>query len=220
MTLEGDRVRFRTQPGVAVTRGGEHFTEGELHSDAAGGKPDVLAVGTIRLTVLRRGDRYAVRVKDWRSPVRTGFAGLRWYPIDEAWCIKARFEPSKSASPLVMDTIVGTRESYQAPGHVVFERGGKEYRLEAAREGDKLWFVFRDATAGRTTSPNARQLLADPPGPDGVVILDFNRAVNLPCAYTPFATCPIPPRQNRLSLAIPAGEQLYASPAGTGSGRP
>ena len=130
LTLEGDRVRFRAEPNVPVTRDGVPFAEGELKSDAAGGKADVLAVGAIRMTLIRRGERYALRVKDNRSPVRTGFSGLRWYPIDESWHINARFEPSKSASQLLMDTIVGTRESVDAPGFAVFEREGKEYRLE------------------------------------------------------------------------------------------
>ena len=119
-----------------------------------------------------------------------------------------------------MDTIVGTRESFESPGYAVFEHDGKPYRLEAARKGDKLWFVFRDATAGRTTSSNARQLLADPPGPDGSIILDFNKAENLPCAYTPYATCPIAPKQNRLDLAITAGERLYEAREAGAASRP
>ena len=96
-----------------------------------------------------------------------------------------------------------------SPGYVTFERDGKTYRLEAAgQKNGTLWFVFRDGTSGRTTHGGARQLYADPPK-EGSVVLDFNKAVNLPCAYIPYATCPLAPPQNRLSLAIEAGELKY-----------
>ena len=107
-----------------------------------------------------------------------------------------------------MDTIVGETEVEESPGYVTFEREGKEYRLQSAKLKDgQLWFVFRDKTSGRTTHGGARQLYADPPKGD-VVILDFNKAVNLPCAYIPYATCPLAPPQNRLSLAIEAGAEV------------
>ncbi len=103
---------------------------------------------------------------------------------------------------------MGGRDVMPCPGTVTFERGGQTYHLEAAAEPDgKLWFVFRDATAGKTTASNARQLTADAPAGD-VVILDFNKAINLPCAYIEHATCPIAPPQNRLAIEVAAGEQL------------
>lgn len=202
----GQRVEFHPEPGVAVTRSGEPFPGGEFHSDADG-PPDVLSIGPVRLLLIRRGDRLALRVKDVDSAARRDFAGPRWFEIDPSWRIAARFEPAGIPTRLEIDSIVGTKDSLESPGWVVFERGGRTHRLQAAVEGEALWFVFRDATAGRSTPENGRQLSADRPGPDGVVILDFNRAINLPCAYTPFATCPLPPRQNRLDLAIPAGER-------------
>ena len=104
--------------------------------------------------------------------------------------------------------------------HVVFERDGKAYRLQAAREGDHLWFVFRDGTSGRTTHAGARSLLSDLPDATGQVVLDFNKAVTLPCAYTPYATCPLAPRQNRLDLAITAGERLYEPSSTPAAGAP
>lgn len=205
---DGSAVALTLEPGVVVTRGGKTFDGGKIRTDEAG-KPDILALGAIRLIALKRGDRVALRVKDNESVERSRFAGLRWYPPDPAWRIKARFEPAPAGERLVMETIVGTRETVDSPGHVVFERDGVRYRLRAAREGDTLWFVFRDATAGKTTAPNARQLNTEMPSPDGTVVLDFNKAVNLPCAYTPFATCPLAPRENRLTLAITAGEKIY-----------
>jgi uncharacterized protein (DUF1684 family) len=208
LTLEETgKATFRAEAGVTVSRGGQPFNGGEIRSDLSG-RPDVLAVGDLRLILLKRGARHALRIKDNRSALRDSFAGLRWYPVDETWKIEAKFEPRPSSSRIVFDTIVGEQDALESPGFVTFERGGKTYRLEAAAEGDILWFVFRDATSGRTTHAGARQLSAALPK-DGIVVLDFNKATNLPCAYTPYATCPLAPPQNRLGLAITAGEMKY-----------
>lgn len=208
LVLQGDRALFRAAPAARITRGGSAFTEGEIRSDAVG-KPDVLATGDIRLILLKRGSRFALRVKDNQSAARARFTELRWYPIDEDWKISARFVPAPEHTRLVFDTIVGEQEITDSPGYAVFERAGKTYKLQAARESDgSLWFVFRDGTSGRTTHGGARQLIAAAPRGD-LVVLDFNKATNLPCAYIPFATCPLAPPQNRLSLPITAGELKY-----------
>ena len=163
----------------------------------------------MKLILLKRGDRLAIRLKDNQSPIRASFAGLRWFPVREDWRIQAKFVPYPTATKLVMDTIVGGTEELESPGYVTFERDGKDYTLQAAAEKNgSLWFVFRDATSGRTTAGGARQLYADAPKGDHVV-LDFNKAVNLPCSYIPYATCPLAPPQNRLRLAIEAGERKY-----------
>lgn len=209
LTLDPEgNASFRPASCVTVTRDGRPFEPGEIHSDA-GGSPDILAVGDLRLILLKRGERMALRIKDNRSPIRARSAGLRWYPADEGWRIPAKFVAYPTPTRLTFDTIVGERETLESPGYVTFERGGQKYHLQAARQkGGELWFVFRDATSGRTTHGGARQLTADPPR-GNEVILDFNKAVNLPCAYIPYATCPLAPRQNRLSLAIEAGEKMY-----------
>jgi uncharacterized protein (DUF1684 family) len=208
LDADGGRASFRPAPGVAVTRNGRPFESGAIHSDADE-RPDILAVGDVRLILLRRGERMALRIKDNRSAARARFAGLRWYPAKEDWRIRAKFVAYPTPAKLTFDTIVGERETLESPGYATFDRGGKTCRLQAARvKGGGLWFVFRDATSGRTTHGGARQLTADPPRGDEVV-LDFNKAVNLPCAYIPFATCPLAPPQNRLGLAIEAGEKMY-----------
>jgi len=203
------KATFRPEPGVPVLRDGRPFEGGEIRSDAGGGKADVLAVGDLRLILLKRGARHAIRLKDNRSEIREDFAGLRWFPVAEDWRVVARFVPHPIPTRISFDTIVGEQDVLDCPGYVTFERDGQTYRLEAAGEPDgRLWFVFRDATSGRATAANARQLTADAPR-GGLVILDFNQAVNLPCAYTPHATCPIAPPGNRLPLAITAGEKTY-----------
>jgi uncharacterized protein (DUF1684 family) len=208
LTLRGDQAVFRAAPAQRITRGGLAFAEGEIRSDAAG-KPDVLVAGDIRLILLKRGSRYALRVKDSQSEARASFTGLRWYPIDEEWKITAKFIPAPSRTKLVFDNIVGEQDVTDSPGFVEFERAGETYKMQVAGEPDgSLWLVFRDGTSGRTTHGGARQLIVPPPKGD-VVILDFNKATNLPCAYIPFATCPLAPPQNRLNLAISAGELSY-----------
>jgi len=207
-SLTEGKVDFRAAPGVSVTRNGAPFDHGPIRSDAEE-HPDTLAIGDVKLLLLKRGKRLAVRIKDNQSPLRAGFAGLRWYPVRAEWRIEARFVPAPRAAKLKMDTIVGETEEVESPGDVTFERAGKTYRLQAARQKDgTLWFVFRDGTSGRTTHGGARQLYAEPPH-DGVVVLDFNKAINFPCAFTPYATCPLAPPQNRLSLTIEAGELKY-----------
>ena len=132
LVLQEDRAFFRAEPASKLTRGGSAFTQGAIRSDA-GGKPDVLAIGDIRLILLKRGSRYAPRVKDNQSAARTRFSDLKWYPIDEDWKISARFVPAPEHTRLVFDTIVGEQEMTDSPGYAVFERAGKTYRLQAAR---------------------------------------------------------------------------------------
>jgi uncharacterized protein (DUF1684 family) len=220
LTLEGARASFRAADPSRVTCRKQPFTDGEIRSDAEGA-PDVLAAGAIRLILLKRGTRYALRVKDNDSPLRNTFAGLRWYPIDETWKLTAKFVSAPANTRLIFDTIVGEQEVSDSPGLAIFERDGKSYKLQAAKEPDgSLWFVFRDGTSGRTTAGGARQLIVPAPRGD-TLVLDFNRAINFPCAYIPFATCPLAPPQNRLSLPITAGELKYEPAAkAPGSERP
>ncbi len=214
LSLNDGQARFTPEPGVTVTLDGRPFTGGVVLTDAQG-KPGVLGFDRFKLMVLKRGARHALRFKDNGSDLRTNFAGLRWFPVDPSWKIEAKFVPHPIPSKITFDTIVGEQDVLTSPGYVTFDRDGKTYRLDAAAEPDgRLWFVFRDATSGRTTPLNARQLTTDAPLGDSVV-LDFNKAVNLPCAYTPHATCPIAPPQNRLALAITAGEQNYQANPGT-----
>jgi uncharacterized protein len=208
LTLDAERAVFRAAPGAAITRNGTAFESGPIRSDADE-QPDILAFDNFHLILLKRGRRFALRLKDKESPLRASFAGLRWYPVNDDWRMPAKFVAYPSPEKLVLDTIVGETDVVESPGYVSFKRDGQEFRLQAIRQKNgSLWFVFRDATSGRTTHGGARQLYADAPR-DGVVTLDFNKATNLPCAYIPYATCPLPPRQNRLSLAIEAGELKY-----------
>lgn len=209
LTVTGSQVKFEAEKSSGVLLNGQPAGVSALKSDAEGA-PDTLAVGRLKLLLLKRGERYALRLKDNDSTIRKDFGGLRWYPVEEKWRIKARLIPPSEPRKLVFDTIIGERDTLESAGYVVFEYEGKEYRLEAAGRGRDLFLVFRDGTSGKTTYGSSRFLNAKAEA-DGTVILDFNKAYNPPCSFTPYATCPLPPPQNRLSLAIAAGELKYQS---------
>jgi uncharacterized protein (DUF1684 family) len=169
---------------------------------------DVLSSGAIQLLVIERGERLGLRLKDNNSQLRKGFTHLSWYPVQEDWKISARFIPATASTKIVFDTVIGVQEESTSPGFVEFEHDGKTYRLQAAEEGRRLFFVIRDQTSGKQTYAASRFLYTDLPK-DGTVTLDFNKAENPPCAFTPYATCPLPPPQNRLPIAVTAGEMKY-----------
>jgi hypothetical protein len=190
----------------SVTLNGQAVQEAPFHY---AGPADVLSVGPLDLLLLKRGDRLALRVKDKNSALRKNFTHLSWYPIQEEWRIVGKFIPLAEPAKLVLDSVIGEQEVMQSPGSVEFGRGGQTYKLQAVGQGKRLFFVMRDLTSGKTTYAASRFLYADAPKDDGTVVLDFNKAENPPCAFTPYATCPLPPPQNRLSLAIEAGERKY-----------
>ncbi len=207
LTRTGPRVGFEAAQGVEVQLRDVRIGRIDLKSDA-GGTPDELGVGRIRFWLLERGDRRAVRVRDPESPERQAFRGIRTHPFDPHWVIPARFQPTVPPRRVRIDDVTGGAAWETVAGTLVFEIRGQPCRLDALedREEKDLWILFGDATSGRTTYGAGRFLHVPMPGSDGRVSIDFNRAYNPPCAFTPFATCPIPPRENWLRVAIPAGE--------------
>lgn len=206
--LAGDSVLVEIDPGVPATADGMPVTRFALRSDAEG-KPDVLALNDLRCFVIKRTKGHAIRLRDLNAPARKEFHGLDHYPVDASWRITARFVPYDPPKPILIPSVVGTVDTMLAPGYVEFERDGATHRLDPVRESaaDELFFIFKDATSGEETYPPGRFLYTDLPA-DGAVVLDFNRAVNPPCAYTAFATCPLPPPENALALAVTAGEKM------------
>jgi uncharacterized protein (DUF1684 family) len=210
LTVEGDAVRLAVQPGVAVTADGKPATPGMTVSPDAGGKPTILQLGSLNFYLIKRGDRLGVRIKDKASPMLVNFKGLDEYPIQPEWRVVARFEPYKDKK-IPIANIIGQVEDNPSPGAVVFERQGKTYRIDALEGGPEggLFLVFGDQTNGKETYGAGRFLDTDPPK-DGKVIVDFNTAYNPPCAFTAFATCPLPPAENKLALRVEAGEKKFA----------
>lgn len=170
---------------------------------------DLVTVGRLRLYVIQRGDRFAIRLKDPDSQYLRDFQGLQYFPAREEYRVTARFVAEPRKIPIA--NIVGQTELDDSPGYVVFQLQGREFRLYPVLEepgAKELFFIFRDQTAGKETYGAGRFLYSGLPK-DGKVVLDFNRAYNPPCAFTPYATCPLPPAENRLSARIEAGEKKY-----------
>jgi len=208
LMLEGSTVRLRPLPGGGLLLNGKPATEALLRSDADG-KPDVLKAGRVSFYLIRRGNRFGVRLKDPETPGRKAFHGVPRFPVDPAWRIEADFIPYATPQTRAIPTVLGTSEPMTAPGLLRFKVGGREVTLEPMLEDPadpQLFLIFVDATGGKETYGAGRFLYADLPK-QGKVILDFNRAINPPCAFSHFATCPLPPKQNQLAIEIRAGEK-------------
>jgi uncharacterized protein len=209
-TLEGDAVHLDVRPGVALTADGKPVTPGMTVSADASGKPTILQLGSLTFYVIKRGDRTGVRIKDKTSPMLASFKGIDEYPIRPEWRIVARFEPYQDKKVAIAN-IIGQVSDEKSPGAVVFDWQGKTYRIDALEGGEdgSLFLVFGDQTNGKETYGAGRFLDTDPPK-DGKVVVDFNTAYNPPCAFTAFATCPLPPAQNKLAVRVEAGEKKVA----------
>ncbi len=206
---KGEEVSFTPAPGVdVVTSEGAPFRGGPLTNVT-------LRTGSITFQALQRGERIGVRVKDSQSPTRTGFTGIARFEPRMAWRKEARWEPAKEGETIRIPSVIGGEHESPLAGTAHFTHEGKPYQLRATREGDELFFVFGDAT-NRDLSYGAGRFLytalpeETPEGPR--VVLDFNRAYNPPCAFTPYATCPLPPPGNKLKLRVEAGEQRWEKP--------
>lgn len=206
--LRGGTVTARVEPGVQATSGGKAVSTLVLRPDTAG-SPDVLQLGPLSMHVIARGSRLGIRLKDAEAPARREFPGLSWFPVDPAWRVVARFEPHARPRAIPVPNVLGEVSDLQSPGVAVFTLQGRELRLHPVLEepgAQELFFIFSDLTARTETYGGGRFLDAALPK-DGEVVLDFNRAYSPPCAFTAFATCPLPPRENRLDVRVEAGER-------------
>jgi uncharacterized protein (DUF1684 family) len=196
----------------AVGAGGEAVAEAQL-ADDLDGEPTVIDLGSLRMYVIRRGERLGLRVRDRASPALTAFRGMDHFPIDPGWRLSGRLEPAPADRTIEIVDVTGAVSHDLTPGQVVFERDGATWRIDALPGDDDgtLWLVFGDATNGIETYGGGRFLYTEPVGDDGSVVLDFNIAYNPPCVFSPYATCPLPPPQNRLDLRIEAGERDFHS---------
>lgn len=165
-----------------------------------------LTQGSVTGQLLQRGKRLGLRVYDSESPARRGFTGQHWFAPDPAYRVTATFHPYPQGKTLAITNVLGDTQPVPCPGYVTFALDGKLCRLEAQGTPTGLFFNIHDLTSGRATYPAGRFLETEKPA-NGKVVLDFNKAVNPPCAFTEFATCPLPPRANYLPIAIPAGER-------------
>jgi len=210
--LEHGKVRVTAEAGAVLTLAGAPVvTRDDLQGDDRQ-TPDKLGLGDLSLQVIRRGQRVGIRVKSPNTQARRQFRGLDYFPASESYRVTARFIRARAARKIPLATVIGTVEPMTAPGTLEFTLGGRTLHLDPVLETDdakELFIIFRDETADHETYPAGRFLYAELPR-DGKVVLDFNKAENPPCAFTDFATCPLPPRQNILPVRIEAGEKRYA----------
>ena len=211
LVLEKGKVRLAARPGVEITADGKPAAALDLIDDNNDAGPTILKLGSLLINVVKRSERIGVRVKDTESQTRREFKGLEYFPIDPKWRIEARFEPYQPAKAIPITNVLGMTDDETSPGAFAFEVDGKTYRIDPVLEkGETDWFVMiADDTTGKETYGAGRYLYVTPPEATGKVVIDFNKAYSPPCAFTNYATCPLPPRQNKLPLRIEAGEKNY-----------
>jgi len=211
LTLGNGKATVDLSAGVQATVAGKPFASGMLKIEGEEGGLEKLQAGSKAIIVIKRAAKFAVRMWDANAETRTSFHGIDRYPVSEKWKITARWVAYKTPKKTMVETVIpGFQEEYLIPGVAIFRIGGKEYRLEPALEnpGADFFFIFGDKTNGKETY-GAGRFLYTSPAQDGKVIIDFNKAYNPPCAFTPFATCPLPLAANKPKVRIEAGEKEF-----------
>ncbi len=213
-TLQGDEVSVQMQTGVQAKIGGQLRSTAKLQSDAAPttpgqtAGPTLVELGNLRTHVIKRGDRLGVRVKDLNSEAARKYAGPVFFPLDVSYRVTATFAPSDGKKTVDVPNVLGDVTPSPIVGEVHFKLNGQDLTLTAFEgdQADGLSFVISDLTSKTETYPGGRFLDTEPVM-NGKVVLDFNRAYSPPCSVTPYATCPLAPKENRLIVALPVGEK-------------
>jgi len=206
--LQNGIVTMTTLPEVDIFSGAQQVKTGVVfHPDST--RQPKLSHGTLQWFIIKRDNQFGIRLRDLKSTTVEEFQGIENYEVDPEFRTEAILEISSQPKKIDITNVLGQTTAQDSPGSLVFTIKGKEYRLDPLVEGDELFVIFGDPTNEHDTYPSGRYLYANTPGPDGKTILDFNKAFNPPCAFTPFATCPLPPSQNVLPVAITAGEKNF-----------
>lgn len=197
---------FTAATGAKVTFDGKPVKTIELQPDVSG-KPTTLVVGDIRFLMIQRAQKFGIRVRDANSDALKSFKGPEFYPLSGDYVVTAKFIPDDKPHKVKIPSVIGEDQEIDSVGYVEFTLNGQKQRLHALSEGgDELFFIIKDQTAGHGTYPAGRFLYTPMPK-DGKVVMDFNRAENPPCAWTPYATCPLPPKENYMPVKVEAGEK-------------
>lgn len=207
--VQGDELRFVPSPGKGITVDGAEVKEAQLVPDVQG-EPTVVRSGSLSFYVIYR-ESYALRIKDAQAPALKNFTGVPGYDFQEDWRYEARFIRAPEGETIEISNVLGQLSPSPVYGYAEFERDGKSYRLLGLGDENSksLWFLFADRTSGRETYGAGRFLYSDGMPENGKLVVDFNKAYNPPCAFSDYATCPLPPPQNRLDLAVTAGEKDF-----------
>jgi uncharacterized protein len=203
-------VSISVLPKINITQGGKSISNGIIYSPDSTSNP-TLEYGTLRWFIIQRDKAVGIRLRDLESEGVQKFKGIVNYPTDPAWRVEAKVEKSTEPKMIDITNVLGQTTPQSSPGTLVFMIDDKEYRLDALDGGkDELFIIFGDDTNASETYPSGRYVYVKRPDSESKTILDFNKAYNPPCAFTAFATCPLPPKQNVLSLSVTAGEKEYS----------
>ena len=209
VTLKDSTLFFNSSKNVGVQIDGEKtISNVELKPDVSG-NTTVLEVGSFRWFIIKRGEKYGIRLRDLEAELLNNFEGIERFPIDSLWNINAKFEKYNTPKKVLIPTAIGTVEKSFSPGKLIFDINNVEYSLEPTIAGRGLFVVFADLTSGEETYGAGRFLYVDGPNSNNIVKLDFNKAYNPPCAFTPYATCPLPTEENKIRVRISAGEKKF-----------
>lgn len=210
LVLKQGVVTLSTAPGTSIVCDGQPVKTNTIvfHPDSA--KAAIQEFGSLQWFTIKRDNKVGVRLRDFKSPELEKFKGIERYPASAIWRLQATFEKADSLRTIDITNILGQTTPERSPGTLVFTIDGMEYRLDALDEGDEEWFmIFGDLTNTKETYGAGRYLYVKRSGGDGKTIIDFNKSYNPPCAFTTFATCPLPPKQNILNIPVTAGEKNY-----------
>ncbi len=208
--LNDSSVSVNISPEVEVTADSHKVSSMSLRDDLSD-STTILQLRQFRWFVINRNGKYGIRLRDLNAPLVKEFKGIDTYPVDEKWKVEAKFEKYPSPKVIEIPNIIGSVENDTVAGRLVFKLNGDNYSLDPVSEGDEFFIIFADETNGEETYGAGRFLYTAKPDSLGMVDLDFNKAYNPPCAFTKYATCPLPPKQNYLHLKITAGEKKYGN---------
>ena len=212
--LQDDRLHFTNFDSDRVRINGESLTQARLVPDTEG-EPTFVTAGTLTFHVILRGS-YALRIKDSEAEARLNFKGVDNYPVDESWQINGRFFQADKGASIEIVNVLGQVSDSPVLGTFEFDMDGKTHSLLGLedKETEDVWFIFADRTSGHGTYGAGRFLHSDAMPENGRLTVDFNKAYNPPCAFSPYSTCPLPPQRNRMDLLVTAGEKDFHPDSG------
>jgi uncharacterized protein (DUF1684 family) len=207
--IKNDTLIFtEINPDIKVYHDGEAVRNIEMKSDVSG-DATILSHKTLKWFIIKRGEKYGVRLRDLEAELLSSFKGIERFPVQDKWKIKADYIKHEKEKKIMVPSILGTVSEEISYGMLEFTVDDQKYSLEPIRSGKGLFIIFADLTSGESTYGAGRFLYTDGPDSNNTVILDFNKSYNPPCAFTKYATCPLPPDENRLKLKITAGEKNF-----------
>jgi len=208
LILKDSVVTVEINSVIDVFCNGRKVTMMKLVNDSQG-SPSILELGTLRWFVIKRGDKYGIRLRDLNAPLVKEFQGIETFPINSDWKFNAWFDDYSPPKTIAVPNVLGTIDNEKSPGALVFNKDGKEFKLDVLDGGNSYFVIFADETSGKETYGGGRFLYVPKADSTGKIFIDFNKSYNPPCVFTKYATCPLPPKQNYLKLRITAGEKVY-----------